>query len=228
MCNVLPECLCFSDHVLAVSLHEVFPVQQTVIKEADAAKRHNDPDKQFSDLLHKGHLGPMPDGGAKHVAESSDEDEVAIMQMEKSMAKALSVQRKRQKNARFKKAHKFVKRKKPRPKAVAKAVAKAKAAAAPDYPDVRAAPRANQVTLNGRNFTKLQDGGLSMVCDYHADCMKYCGAGMTEQLEREEIRRRLLAWEADGIGCNDAASHIKLGGKLLRDYRDVSEQFADA
>ena len=95
-------------------------------------------------------------------------------------------------------------------------------------PGTRAGPCENQIVLNGRTFTRVKRGGLSLACMHHDDCEKEVGFGKGGTLTEEEARRRLLAWEADGINYPDGSSHNKTGGRLLCEYAEASLDFAFA
>lgn len=185
--------------------------------------------KAFSDQMRKGFQScPMPrshdfvEVGAN--GDSENEDEVAIQEMETTMASALKRKRRASAKAKGRKAKAFAKAKamvsKPVPAAVAKPVAepKAKAAIAP--------LKSRQVILEGRMFTRLKVGGLSLVCVFHQNCTKDVTFGKHGQITEEEARRRLLAWEADWI--NYVENHHLAGGRLLGNYADCSHQFASS
>ena len=86
--------------------------------------------------------------------------------------------------------------------------------------------KSRQVILEGRMFTRLKVGGLSLVCVFHQNCTKDVTFGKHGQITEEEARRRLLAWEADWI--NYVENHHLAGGRLLGNYADCSHQFASS
>lgn len=84
---------------------------------------------------------------------------------------------------------------------------KAKAA-----PRAAAPPKANQVSIGGRMFTRLRRGGLSLQCEFHVgeNCAK--DIGYTPEVDEAEAVRRLLAWElcAEGLTRDE---HVDRGGR---------------
>ena len=89
---------------------------------------------------------------------------------------------------------------------VAVSAPKAKAA-----PRNAAPPKANQVIIAGRMFTRLKRGGLSLQCSCHVgeDCAK--DIGYTVDVDEAEAANRLLAWEICGEGLT-RDEHVDRGG----------------
>ena len=82
-------------------------------------------------------------------------------------------------------------------------------------------PKANQVVINGRMFTKLKRGGLSLQCALHVgeDCAK--DIGYTAEVDEAEAVKRLLIWETLGVGLT-RDEHVDRGGRRFgRSLRNV-------
>ena len=209
--------------------------------------------KEFSDKMRTGlpHTGPMPgDAGSMMDDDDKGEDEIAIQELEKSMAKGLKNKRKARVKAKIKasakraaKRIKIIKAPKPPAADPTGPFAGEDGPALPEghpvgagVPGVAFAPRAsaedragpgdNQVYLNGRLFSRLQHGGLSLQCQYHRRCTKHISFGINRELDEEECKRRLLAWESDCVPGDIASAHIKRGKPLLRNDAVSAHKFA--